>query len=360
MFASPGTGAMKGSVTPGPQGQGATRPATLEHARERVEDAVDPGYWPRSIGFRVVIAACYFLLIPAGLLPMSTMWWLVSGGGLLAYSIAMFTHFRIFGTSSLHVQVAPYIDTLFVTLAVIALARPEYPIWMGFFLSIPTLANFHGSRYVFAFSLWSVACCMFAFAAIDVGGRADMNWAFAAVVAIMGIFTGINSDIIATSNRNLRRLVREAALTDPLTGLANRRRFREVLDSHDVPDARPLAVMMYDVDNFKQINESRGHVYADDVLVRIAQSLRVTFRDADVIARYGGDELIVLAHVNEPRDAMALAERSLSDVHARSGASLSCGVAVYPLTAPTLEGAVGMADDNLGRAKRAGKARVAA
>jgi diguanylate cyclase (GGDEF)-like protein len=332
--------------------------AARSHDVERAEDLVDPGYWPRSTGLRVVIAASYFILIPAGLLPMSAPWWILSGGGLLAYSIVMWALCRVRGPSRLHVDAAPFFDTAWVTLAVVALARPEYPIWMGYFLSIPTLANFHSTRYVLVFSSCAAAACMGAFAALDVVGRADVHWAFAAVIAIMALFTGVNADIIATSNRKLRRMVLQAALTDPLTGLANRRRFRDVLDSHMVPDPRPLGVLMYDIDNFKQMNESRGHVYADDVLVRVADVLRATFRDADVVARYGGDELIVLAHVADTADAVAMGERSLVAVREETGVSMSCGVSVYPVTSETLEAAVAAADANLGRAKQAGKARV--
>jgi diguanylate cyclase len=169
----------------------------------------------------------------------------------------------------------------------------------------------------------------------------------------------MNSDIIGTSNRKLRAMVREASLTDPLTGLANRRMFREVLEAHMAPAMRPLAVLMYDVDNFKEINESRGHVEADTVLVAIAEELRACFRDADVVARYGGDEIIVLAHVNSANEASMLGERSLLLVKERCGVTLSAGVAIFPLTAPTLEAAVIAADGALGEAKHTGKARVA-
>jgi diguanylate cyclase (GGDEF)-like protein len=117
---------------------------------------------------------------------------------------------------------------------------------------------------------------------------------------------------------------------------------------------------MYDVDNFKQINETLGHVSADEILVKLAQALRESFRDADTIARYGGDELIILAHVNSVDEATAIAERSLAHVLDTVGVSLSAGVAVYPITSRTLEAAVQEADAALGRAKHSGKARAVA
>ena len=115
---------------------------------------------------------------------------------------------------------------------------------------------------------------------------------------------------------------------------------------------------MYDIDNFKQINEGRGHVYADSVLVRVCEELRAVLRDADVVARYGGDELVVLAHVRSIDEARAMGERSLAHIQATTDIELSLGIAVYPLSAATLEDTVRAADDALGTAKRAGKARA--
>src|SRR6185369_3278715 len=92
---------------------------TGEHAsHETLDIAVDPSYWPRALGLRVIIAISYFTLIPAGLLPMSTAWWLTSGGGLLVYSLVAFAlYVRSPDKHWLHKTVSPYIDTLIVTLA---------------------------------------------------------------------------------------------------------------------------------------------------------------------------------------------------------------------------------------------------
>jgi diguanylate cyclase (GGDEF)-like protein len=321
--------------------------------------SVDPSYWPRATGLRVVIAVCYFLLIPAGLLPMSTVWWMISGGGLLVYSIAVFAAcLRWRDRTWLHSTLSPYIDTVLVTFAIIALARPDYPIWVGYLLIISSLSAVQSTRYVLGFSVWTIAWFWFGVWILDASGRADVSWQLSGVVSIMAIFTAINSDVISTSNRRLQGMVHKASMTDPLTGLANRRRFREILEMHHTPDTRPLAVLMYDLDNFKQLNEEFGHVHADKVLVRVCHELKGCFREADAVARYGGDELVVLAHVASPDDARMLAERSLKLVKENVGVGLSIGVAVYPLTSISLDGAVTAADHALGSAKRGGKARV--
>jgi diguanylate cyclase (GGDEF)-like protein len=292
---------------------------------------------------------------------MSNAWWAISGGTLLAYSVGVFV-VCLSRRDLIWIarDVAPYLDTLVVTLAIIALADPTVPIWIGYLLAIPPLTNFHTVRYMLLYSLWSVAMYWCGVSILDVTGRAPMSLQLSTVVSIFAVFTALNSDVIATSNRRLREMVLQASLTDPLTGLANRRRFRQVLDSHEPAEARPVAVLMYDLDNFKAVNDTLGHVHADGVLVRVCDELRASFRDtADVIARYGGDELVVLAHVGSVDDAWAMAERSLRNIRERAGVAVSAGVAVYPLTARTLESAVRDADDALRLAKQNGKARAA-
>jgi hypothetical protein len=233
-------------------------PAASEHEPHRVlVSAVDPSYWPRSLALRVVIAIAYFVLIPAGLLPMSTAWWLVSGGSLLVYSIASLAYYLWHPDREwFHKTVAPYIDTIIITGATIALARPTYPIGIGYLLVVMSLSAVQSRRYVVLFSLWAVAAYWCGVTILDITGRADASFQIAIVVSIMLIFTAINSDVISTSNHRLQNMVLEASLTDPLTGLANRRHFREILDSHATPQARPLAVLMYDIDNFKQLKKS--------------------------------------------------------------------------------------------------------
>jgi diguanylate cyclase (GGDEF)-like protein len=336
-------------------------PAHVSHApRERLHEAAAPGFWSRTLRLRVIIAAAYVALVPAGLLPMSTTWWIVSAWGLLLYSVAAYVHFQRRGASRLDTDVTPFVDTAFVTLAIVAVAQPEYPIWMGYVLTVPTLANFHGTRFVVTFSLWCGAACFMAFGVLELTDRVDVSWPLAIILSIMTTFASLEADTVADSNRRLRAQVRAASLTDPLTGLANRRRFREVLECHDEREPAPLAVLMYDLDNFKQINETYGHLYADGVLVQVADELRACFRDADTIARYGGDEMVVLAHVRSVEEATEIARRSLRRVAQRTGVHMSCGVSVYPLTAGSLDAALIEADLALGRSKRGGKARVTA
>ncbi len=335
------------------------RTSRADHVTHAVDfDAVDPGYWPRAMKLRLLIAASYVALIRAGLLPMSTTWWIISGWSLLLYSLVALAIHRRYGITRWYQNVSPFTDALMVTLAVVALARPDYPIWIGYLLVISSLASFHTARFIVAFSLCAIGAYWCGLYVLDITGRASITWQMPVIVSIMALFAALNEDVIATSNRNLRDLVRKASLTDPLTGLDNRRRFRDILDSHGADETRPLAVLMYDVDNFKSVNNELGHLHADTVLVRVADELRMAFREADTVARYGGDEIVVLAHVLSVDHAEAMAERSLASIRERVGVTVSVGLAVYPTMTNTIDGALDAADCALGAAKRGGKARV--
>ncbi|MCA9521352.1 MAG: GGDEF domain-containing protein [Myxococcales bacterium] len=102
------------------------------------------------------------------------------------------------------------------------------------------------------------------------------------------------------------------ATTDALTGLHNRRHFVEVIDvelARATREHRPIACLMFDLDHFKQINDSHGHRAGDAVLRAAAKILRGTCRPYDVVARYGGEEFVALLPGSSIAGARSLAER---------------------------------------------------
>jgi diguanylate cyclase (GGDEF)-like protein len=101
-------------------------------------------------------------------------------------------------------------------------------------------------------------------------------------------------------------------VTDPLTGVCNRRRADELLTSA-INDARryhyPLSLMMLDIDHFKDVNDEYGHHIGDDVLVELTSRLRGQLRGTDVLARWGGEEFVVLSGRCTHAEAVLVAEK---------------------------------------------------
>lgn len=115
-----------------------------------------------------------------------------------------------------------------------------------------------------------------------------------------------------TSERLRQALTRldEIAATDDLTGLPNRRRFLDQLALHiEAADRAPACVIMFDIDHFKDINDTFGHAVGDRVLRRVADAARTVLRNHDAIGRVGGEEFAVACRARSERTAAVVAER---------------------------------------------------
>jgi len=162
----------------------------------------------------------------------------------------------------------------------------------------------------------------------------------------------------------------ELATTDPLTGLANRRFFAEHLtrefsraQRHD----NDLSCCMIDLDHYKEFNDTLGHQMGDELLQRTADIIRLSLREGDIAARYGGDEFVLLLPMTSSEEAVGVVERIREEMsivfrknaHLRIPVTLSVGVASrrddFP---PSADALVSMADRALYHAKGAGKDRV--
>lgn len=115
-----------------------------------------------------------------------------------------------------------------------------------------------------------------------------------------------------TQLRATRAALEDLAATDPLTGLPNRTALLDLLESR-VGDPR-TAVIFVDLDGFKPINDQFGHTVGDEVLRRLAERLRSSVRADDVVARYGGDEFVVVAQVDKPDDVGYLTTRLVAGI----------------------------------------------
>jgi two-component system cell cycle response regulator len=157
----------------------------------------------------------------------------------------------------------------------------------------------------------------------------------------------------------------ELAVTDPLTGLRNRRYVRRHLDA--VLRGTGAAVLLLDVDHFKRVNDTYGHAAGDIVLREVADRVRAHLRAADVVARYGGEEFMVVMSGATAEDARLVAERLRSAI-ASSPVALDGQALVVTASVGVAAGGagtgcddvVGAADAALYRAKNSGRNRVEA
>jgi diguanylate cyclase (GGDEF)-like protein len=170
-----------------------------------------------------------------------------------------------------------------------------------------------------------------------------------------------------TINRYQSRL-ESLATTDKLTGLASRHA-SDILLPQAIVDARrmtePMAVVLLDIDGFKQVNDRHGHLIGDAVLRAVAEAAREAVRGADIICRWGGDEYLIVLRNCTLANALIIAERIRANVEAGRGA----GGAPLPATTVSLgvaalgageneAGLLARADRALYQAKNAGRNRV--
>jgi diguanylate cyclase (GGDEF)-like protein len=161
------------------------------------------------------------------------------------------------------------------------------------------------------------------------------------------------------------------AITDPLTGIYNFGFFRQRLEM-EIDRARQtgdhISLIMFDIDHFKQYNDTHGHQEGNIVLVELAAILKKAARRVDIVARYGGEEFVAMLYGAGRDEALRFAENARRHVetHAFKGEesqplgrlTVSVGLATFPIDSPSDDGLIRAADRNLYRAKEAGRNRV--
>jgi len=169
-------------------------------------------------------------------------------------------------------------------------------------------------------------------------------------------------DAMAAELQENNRRLEELAHRDPLTGLANHLRFQEELGTElerARESGRPLAVVILDVDDFKRVNESRGHPFGDELLVAAASSLRSALRELGLVARIGGDEFGIVLRDADSARAFALAEAARAAVESagsvRNSLRCSAGIACFPQDARTPGPLLQLANGALIWAKESGR-----
>jgi diguanylate cyclase (GGDEF)-like protein len=176
---------------------------------------------------------------------------------------------------------------------------------------------------------------------------------------------------ITLDNALTHEKVERLSVTDGLTGLFNRRHFSERIEEEFSKASRyqtPLSVLIMDVDHFKRVNDTYGHQVGDIVLIAVAQILRQSVRETDLIGRYGGEEFVVLLPHTEMEQAVAVAEKIRKAVSEKligemdgKAVTISIGVAgMDGVEARNVDDLIRHADGALYRAKEEGRNRVVA
>jgi diguanylate cyclase (GGDEF)-like protein len=180
-----------------------------------------------------------------------------------------------------------------------------------------------------------------------------------------------NEAAMALGNAQVHETTRALADRDPLTGFYNHRYLHERLGEEILRAQRSgasLAVLMIDLDDFKLVNDTLGHLFGDEVLRWSAEQIRAELRASDVAARYGGDEFVVILPDTPPAGATEVGERIVAALRDRPyqapgrgpvpvGASV--GIAAFPEDGRAAQALIAGADAALYRVKETGGSGVA-
>jgi diguanylate cyclase (GGDEF)-like protein len=175
--------------------------------------------------------------------------------------------------------------------------------------------------------------------------------------------------LLEMAKERTERVHKEAALIDPLTGVYNRRaitEFAKQMLSREVRPTKPMAILMFDIDKFKSINDRFGHPVGDKVIRLLAATAKNTLRQTDVFGRLGGEEFAAFLGNTDEKGAVIAAERvRLAFVEAgrvvdgiEIGATVSIGVTFTTNYQSEVDGLLARADEALYEAKNSGRNRV--
>jgi diguanylate cyclase (GGDEF)-like protein len=221
----------------------------------------------------------------------------------------------------------PFVDTVAVSMVLVAVGDPLHPIWGVYFLVMVDNALFrHGLARVYG--LWlGVAYAMVGLGVYLRGEEVRVAYmAVAGVLLLAGVYNFVT---YISSERRLRQRLTDVARTDPLTNLLNRRGLEETLDTALALNTnRGLAVLMADVDHFKRYNDEYGHLTADRMLEELGRILRESVGEPDLVGRFGGDEFVVVVPNVTEHDALELAERLRQQIERLGLCTISIGVSV--------------------------------
>jgi diguanylate cyclase (GGDEF)-like protein len=247
--------------------------------------------------------------------------------------------------------------------AAVALFRTPTP-------AAKTACRFLAGILLFAVAVWvlRISFVLHFLGGTNERGRADLAISLFAIAQIV-IAVGATLGLLWVEVLKMDTTLRWLAGTDVLTALPNRRatliKFQEEA-ARGVRHRRPYSIVVFDIDNFKKVNDEYGHAFGDDVLKQVARALEHGKREVDVVGRFGGEEFVVILSEEGAEGAHLAATRLHERLKAVVGPdpttqiplTLSGGVATAPDDGSTWDELFGAADRRLYEAKRGGRDRV--
>jgi len=277
------------------------------------------------------------------------LYWLA--GGIFLYSLALFIFPRF---NELFGKLSPFtflIDIVGISLLIYYAKQYGLAIALFYIFPIFTLALYNKTAYAFT----ATALSSIAYLLVSI-----LNKLFLPVVVLQVIVFFILTFYITYLTRLFHQSYFVLANLDSLTKIHNRRFYNHSLQSLIEKDV-PFSLILLDIDNFKQLNDTEGHQHGDLVLQVIAHILKKCTRTSDIIARFGGDEFAIILPQTSKQISKNIAERIRSAVliHPKfirySQVGISMGISAYPEDGSTVEEIQQKADEALYVAKARGK-----
>ena len=237
-----------------------------------------------------------------------------------------------------------------IQMAATVLIHVKIGLQASFWIFASAVANYYIVDRYQALTINVAACAISAWMAFE---SAEMAFRFSAAFGMINVFLFAFSAQLDKKNRELDRML----TVDPLTRAGNRTALEEALRRVQSQYARaqiPATVIMLDLDNFKQINDSQGHTAGDQVLRRMSWLILSRLRPTDTLYRFGGEEFIVITENTSMHQAAYLAEDIRKIIEAEGGLTISAGLAELRADEST-DQLINRADRALYKAKSMGR-----
>ncbi|UQX87589.1 GGDEF domain-containing protein [Jatrophihabitans telluris] len=338
--------------------------------------------WTRGIARRTVSSACLLFITPVCALLAAgcalTPGLLTSGGRVLLAAIALgwlaaFAHVRRqLQISDATTAVAVVYSCLLAPTIALTATSEQFAHLLATTTSAPVILAAAVLNVRLTAVLFGLACAMTVATQFALGANTSLYWSFTAIVLCWSLLATAVVVVLKSQLGAALARAQQLSLVDPLTGLTNRRGLVRRFPAFVARAVRAegwIAILLADIDHFKQINDRLGHARGDEVLRSVAAAIARACRDEDLVVRMGGEELAVVAVIESRAEADRIGERLRASVErhempfpARVTVSIGVHVARPQLGTDRrkqLESMLDSADVQMYRAKAAGRNQVA-